>query len=446
MTSANHIAGGIAITGISLSFWDINIFSNPWYLGATVFASLLPDIDHTKSIIGKMFYPIARYIDRKFGHRTITHSLTFYIPVLMIVSFFELNFLNPYLAKTGIVYTLIFGFGMFSHFILDMVTKTGIPLFYPFMRNPCVIPANQNMRIKSGDVKAETMGLAFFILVTFSSYDLFQNGFWTSYNRSFGTLAHAEREFQRSSNIVEIEYTYLFNGELQTGKALILDAKNGILELYENEKIWTLATSDSRINDIDILPKQTEFPFKLEDFNFSYLTAKQINDTLSNLIVSGNINSSKEFIFQNQLIKSELKLDKIISPEVKTVENDNLKAAIKQRISLQEAKLEELRKENAKETQEYNKMLTSLKTAENALNITSDLYHKNRLEKEIIDTRSKIANFNPRLKSYDLIQEEIRQLEIELNREEVTYFSGNLRIHFIPQIYRISTTPIITKS
>ncbi len=446
MTSANHIAGGIAITGISLSFWDINIFSNPWYLGATVFASLLPDIDHTKSIIGKMFYPIARYIDRKFGHRTITHSLTFYIPVLMIVSFFELNFLNPYLAKTGIVYTLIFGFGMFSHFILDMVTKTGIPLFYPFMRNPCVIPANQNMRIKSGDIKAETMGLAFFILVTFSSYDLFQNGFWTSYNRSFGTLAHAEREFQRSSNIVEIQYTYLFNGELQTGKALILDAKNGILELYENEKIWTLATSDSRINDIDILPKQTEFPFKLEDFNFSYLTAKQINDTLSNLIVSGNINSSKEFIFQNQLIKSDLKLDKIISPEVKTVENDNLKAAIKQRISLQEAKLEELRKENAKEIQEYNKMLTSLKTAENALNITSDLYHKNRLEKEIIDTRSKIANFNPRLKSYDLIKEEIRQLELELNREEVTYFSGNLRIHLIPQLYRISTTPIITKS
>ena len=32
MTSTNHIVGGIAITGISCSFWDINIFSEASYL------------------------------------------------------------------------------------------------------------------------------------------------------------------------------------------------------------------------------------------------------------------------------------------------------------------------------------------------------------------------------------------------------------------------------
>ena len=76
MTSPNHIVGGIAITGISLSFWDINIFSNSIYLGLCVFSSLLPDIDHTKSVMGKIFFPLARYLDKNFGHRTITHSLT----------------------------------------------------------------------------------------------------------------------------------------------------------------------------------------------------------------------------------------------------------------------------------------------------------------------------------------------------------------------------------
>jgi len=33
---------------------------------------LLPDIDHTKSIIGKPFYSISVYLDRKFGHQTIS--------------------------------------------------------------------------------------------------------------------------------------------------------------------------------------------------------------------------------------------------------------------------------------------------------------------------------------------------------------------------------------
>jgi len=69
MTAPNHIVGGIAITGISLSFWDINIFSNSIYLTLCIFSSLLPDIDHTKSIIGKMFYPLAKYLDTKFGHK-----------------------------------------------------------------------------------------------------------------------------------------------------------------------------------------------------------------------------------------------------------------------------------------------------------------------------------------------------------------------------------------
>ena len=50
MTAPNHVVGGIAITGISLSFWDINIFSNELFLGLCVFASLLPDIDHTKML------------------------------------------------------------------------------------------------------------------------------------------------------------------------------------------------------------------------------------------------------------------------------------------------------------------------------------------------------------------------------------------------------------
>ncbi len=57
MTAPNHIAGGIVFTGIFTSLWNINIFTDPYYITATVIFSLLPDIDTPKSIIGKPFYP-----------------------------------------------------------------------------------------------------------------------------------------------------------------------------------------------------------------------------------------------------------------------------------------------------------------------------------------------------------------------------------------------------
>lgn len=434
MTSANHVAGGIAITGISLSFWDINIFSNSAFLATTIFASLLPDIDHTKSIIGKLFYPIARAIDRKYGHRTITHSLTFFIPVMVFIVFLELNFINPFFERSGTEFSLIFGFAMFSHFILDMLTVQGIPLFFPFMRNPCVIPANPNFRIRSGDFKSEAIAMAFFVITIFSSYDLFANGFWTSYNRSFGTIKHAEREFKRSENFVNIDYSYLLNGDPVTGKGILLDASERHLELLENGQIHRISSEDQRVKNIEINPKKGDFPFKIETLNFAFLTADQLNDTLQGKIITGSIFGNQEFLFNNNLIKSELKLNKEISPKIETLKFEAGKDKLKAQINVQEAKLREIHSQNAIQIQERQKLENELKKALNSLNASNDLYIRNNLEKEIIDLRRKLENFQIRTIPVYSIIEEIRQLNDALDIEEKTYFSGNVQFYVIPEI------------
>jgi hypothetical protein len=61
-------------TGLFCSFFSINIFANPVFISVTILGSLLPDIDHTKSWIGKSVYPIAKWLSRNYGH-TITHSI-----------------------------------------------------------------------------------------------------------------------------------------------------------------------------------------------------------------------------------------------------------------------------------------------------------------------------------------------------------------------------------
>jgi inner membrane protein len=76
MTAPNHITGGIVFTGLFL-FFPLIFFANPIFISVTILGSLLPDIDHTKSWIGKSVYPIAKWLSRNYGHRTITHSIFF---------------------------------------------------------------------------------------------------------------------------------------------------------------------------------------------------------------------------------------------------------------------------------------------------------------------------------------------------------------------------------
>jgi inner membrane protein len=51
MTAPNHITGGF----YRFVVFSINIFASPVFISVTM-GSLLPDIDHTKSWIGKSVY------------------------------------------------------------------------------------------------------------------------------------------------------------------------------------------------------------------------------------------------------------------------------------------------------------------------------------------------------------------------------------------------------
>ena len=49
--------------------------ADPLPLGLAILGSQLPDLDTTTSTIGKIFFPISSWIEDRFPHRTITHSL-----------------------------------------------------------------------------------------------------------------------------------------------------------------------------------------------------------------------------------------------------------------------------------------------------------------------------------------------------------------------------------
>ena len=158
MTAPNHIIGGITFTGVFGSIIGFNIISDWRYLVVCFIASQLPDIDHTKSLIGKSVLPLAKIINKRYGHRTITHSLVCWLALSLFAFFLQRTFfVDLYIAE---VFTLAY----FSHLLFDCMTVMGVPLLYPLIKNACVLPGNPSMRIRTSSIRQESIVFCVFIV------------------------------------------------------------------------------------------------------------------------------------------------------------------------------------------------------------------------------------------------------------------------------------------
>ncbi len=69
MMALTHAA--IAATGVSFALGD----ASPLVMGLAVVGSQLPDLDTSESLIGQALFPISRFLESRFPHRSVTHSL-----------------------------------------------------------------------------------------------------------------------------------------------------------------------------------------------------------------------------------------------------------------------------------------------------------------------------------------------------------------------------------
>jgi inner membrane protein len=138
MMSITHAA--IATAGTSLILGT----ADPLLLGLSIIGSQLPDIDTTTSTIGKIFFPISSWIEDRYPHRTITHSLLA-TACITVVSFLACYLLGDISFKLAIALPLGHLLACFS----DTFTKQGVQLFYP---DPAwaISVSNPRRRLKTG--------------------------------------------------------------------------------------------------------------------------------------------------------------------------------------------------------------------------------------------------------------------------------------------------------
>ena len=291
MMSPNHIYGGFILTATVASICGENILSSPSAIAVCIVASLAPDIDNPSAPIGFMFRPLSKMINRKYGHRTITHTV--FALLLSTLVCYACHF-----------YTLIWFLGYLIHLVLDMVTLQGVPLFYPFYKNACVIPAKREDRFRTGDLKGEGKSFIAFTIIGLFMLPLVQNGFWTTYNSSWGTQKHLSNEFERSKDLLDVTYNYSIGSEDFKGRGYAIEADKTKTVLWKENRTWLTITEEwMRVKQITFT--HTKKPFTIQTVNFISISADSLNLLLSQKPITfiEVISNQTAKINQNGIIK-----------------------------------------------------------------------------------------------------------------------------------------------
>lgn len=142
MNKPTHVIGGV-VAGIAVDKFIVPTLTNVASVEGVVgigavmagafLGSVLPDIDHKGSFIGRRLKPISFILYHTIGHRGLTHTPIFVIGLSTLLAYLVMQ-LSGFAQATMLFFVLgLFG-GMLSHLALDLLTKGGVPLFYPFSK------------------------------------------------------------------------------------------------------------------------------------------------------------------------------------------------------------------------------------------------------------------------------------------------------------------------
>lgn len=207
---------------------------------ALAVGALLPDIDTTTSDLGKFVKPVSRVLERRYGHRTITHSLLGVAALALATSWLLL--IHP----QAWAWLLL---GVASHLILDTCNVVGVPFFWP-SRLEAVMVHDRSLRVPYGSPK-EFSWLAVMSLAAVALMPLSLDGFGPWFHRALGTPTGAVQDYlawrDASEVFVDLTGQNLLNGEAVEGRFRVLDAlgKDELLVEDATGRAYSVSQSDS---------------------------------------------------------------------------------------------------------------------------------------------------------------------------------------------------------
>jgi inner membrane protein len=244
MMSLTHCAIALCTTSITLGT------GNAFTLTIAALGSQLPDLDSSTSWIGRALYPASSFLEKRFAHRTITHSFLSTAAIAVVglpLCYWDWQW------WAGLV------LGQFSGWFADAFTRSGVAAFYPSTVR-LVIPGNPKARIRSRS-PAEYWVLAIAVFLAAVSINLASAGGVTEQfaRLFFPDISTTVRLFDRYGSeqviTIDLEGRHNHTGERVSGTYTVLEAgTTDVLVESEDGRLYKVGRSP----DAQIRPSRVQ--------------------------------------------------------------------------------------------------------------------------------------------------------------------------------------------
>jgi inner membrane protein len=224
MMTLTHLTISGLMAGLVLGTAD------PMLISSGAIAGLLPDVDLSKAPAGRVLFPISRMLEKRFPHRSCTHSILASVAIGSVV--YGLAWRLAHAIEIG--YT--------AGYLVDAITKSGIQLFFPANLR-CVVPGNRNLRLSTGsnwEYAILVLVVAIFLLVLNVNT---HGGMSASFNEILATPRGVQELMNQKGNthqiVVHIDGVRTFDRARITDNFVVVEQRNANTFL-----VHPLATSD----------------------------------------------------------------------------------------------------------------------------------------------------------------------------------------------------------
>jgi membrane-bound metal-dependent hydrolase YbcI (DUF457 family) len=231
MRAATHVAFSQFLYLLLVS--SAGLALSPLAALLAAFGSLAPDVDSGGTVAGRALPRLTRWLETRFGHRTLTHSacaVAGLALLLLPLAFFE-----------GDLYLCLL-LGYASHPVLDSMTVTGVQFFYPFSSLRCVFPMEvkhpHRYRVRTGG-RTDTALAAAFLVLSVPAFLVARTGHEHAIRAVQRDIESAVREYR------ELEHTCTVYAQLEAKHTLSGEMFSGTLEILGAADTHTLFVLDS---------------------------------------------------------------------------------------------------------------------------------------------------------------------------------------------------------
>lgn len=213
MMALTHSAIAAAAVGLSLGTTD------PLVMGMAILGSQLPDLDTSTSLIGQIGFPVSRWLETRFPHRTLTHCFLA-TGAIALISFL--------LWRSGLDWkaAAALPIGHMVSCFADTFTKQGVQLFFPASAW-CVFGSNPNRRLTTGGVGEYWVLAGAVALVALNIHLTGSGGIVRVAGQSLGLKSEAISTYNRSAASqqvwAKVEGVYASDRTKADGKYFVLD-------------------------------------------------------------------------------------------------------------------------------------------------------------------------------------------------------------------------------